>query len=77
MLKNSILSLKPSFGLSIEIWSGFSRLVCFNWVVNEVFTSFMIEENLWTHDKLDVLMRGNNIYREVITPKHTVYKKII
>ena len=26
--KNSII--KPSFGLSVEIWSQFFRLVCFN-----------------------------------------------
>ena len=75
MLKNSILSWKSSFGLSVEIWSGFSRLVCFKWLVNEVFTSFIIEKNLWTHDKLEVLMHEDNTYQEVITPKYTVYKK--
>ena len=26
------VSLKPYFELSAEVWSWFSRLVCFNWV---------------------------------------------
>ena len=30
-------SLKPSFRLSVEIWSRFSKLVCFNWVHNFKF----------------------------------------
>ena len=42
------VSLRPSFGLSVKIWSQFSRLVCFNWVRNEVFTSLILGKNLWT-----------------------------
>ena len=34
----------PSFGLSVEIWSGFSRLVCSNWVDNKIFTSLNLEK---------------------------------
>ena len=34
------VSLKPSFGLSVEIWKWFSRLVCFNWVQNKILASF-------------------------------------
>ena len=56
-----IVSWKPSFGLSVETWSRFSRLVCFNWVRNEVFTSFILEKTLWINDKLDVLMHEKNI----------------
>ena len=46
------VSLKPSFRLSVEIGSRFSELVCFNWVWNEVFTSLILEKNIWTHAKL-------------------------
>ena len=42
------VSLKPSFELSAEIWSRFSRLVCFNWKRNKVFTNFILGKNLWT-----------------------------
>ena len=71
MLKNSII--KP-FGLSVKIWSWFFRLVYFNWVHDKVFTSFLLEKNLWTYDKLDMLMYGKNILGEVATLKYTVYK---
>ena len=46
------VSLKPSFRLSVEMWSRFSELVCFNWVWNEVFTSLILEKNIWTHAKI-------------------------
>ena len=55
--------------------SPFSRLVCFNYVCNEVFTSFLLENNIWTHDKLDVPMHEKNVLWEVATPKYTVYKE--
>ena len=55
------VSIKHSFGLSVKIWSQFSRLVCFNWVRNEVFTSFILEKNLWIHDKLHVLIHEKKI----------------
>ena len=69
------VSLKPSFGLSVERWSWLSRLVCFNWLPPEVFTSFPLEKNLWTYDKPDIVMHENNILWEVTIPKYTVYKK--
>ena len=47
--------LKP-FGLSV--WNWFSRLVCF------VFTSFLLEKNLWTHDKLDIRMHKKKTYEK-------------
>ena len=46
--------LKPSCKFSVEIWSPLSRLASFNWVQNDVSTSFISEKNLWIHDKLDV-----------------------
>ena len=68
--------LKPSFELSVKI-NRFSRLVCFNWVCNKFFTSLILEKNLWTFDKLDVLKHKKYVLWEVATPKHTVYKKRI
>ena len=70
------VSLRPSFGLSVKIWSQFSRLVCFNWVRNEVFTSLILGKNLWTWQtrRTDA---WNNIFWEVTTSKYMVYKKII
>ena len=62
-----IVSLNPSSGLSAEIWSRFSRLVCFNWVHNEVFPSFVLEI-------LDLLMHEKNILLELTTPKYTICK---
>ena len=62
------VSLKP-FGLSVEIWSWFSRLASFYWVCNEDFTSFILETNLWTHDKLDIIMHEKDILWEVATLK--------
>ena len=38
-LKKTV-SLKPSLGLSVEIWSRFFRLVCFNWVHKSLPASF-------------------------------------
>ena len=70
-----LVSLKPSFGLSVEIWSQFSRLYCFDGVRNKVFTSLILEKNLWIHGKLDGLTHEKNILSEVKTPKYTVYKK--
>ena len=61
------VSLKP-FGLSVEIWSWFSRLASFYWVCNKDFTSFL-ETNLWTHDKLDIIMHEKDILWEVATLK--------
>ena len=69
------VSLQTSFGLFVEIWSWFSKLVCFNWVRIEVFTSLLIEKNLWTYGKLDILMHEKNILWELTTPKYTVYIK--
>lgn len=66
--------LKPFFGLSIKIWSRFSRLVFFNWVCNKVFTSFILEKNFWIHDRLNVFMHEKNISSEVAISKHTVYQ---
>ena len=66
-----------SFGLSVEIWGRFYRLVCFNWVRNKVSMSFILEKSFWIHDKLDILMHEKNILWEVKTPKYTVYKKKI
>ena len=71
------VSIKSSFWLSAEMWSRFSRLVCFNSVRHKNFTSFVLEKNLWIYDKLDILMHENNILSEVTTPKYTVYKNII
>ena len=68
------VSLKP-FGVSIEIWSQFHRLVCFDWVHKKVFTSFILEKNPWAHDKQDILMHENNILWEVTAPKYTVLTK--
>ena len=47
---------KPSFGLSVKIWGQFSSLVCFNWVHNKIFTSFILEKPLWTCHKLHILI---------------------
>ena len=68
------VSLKPSFRLSVKLWSRFPRLVCFNWATNEVFNSFILEMILWIHDKLDVLMHENIVW-EVTILKYKVYKK--
>ena len=59
MLKK--VSLKP-FRLSVEIWNQFSRFVCFNRVCNKVFTSLILVKNLWTHEKLDILMHEIRIF---------------
>ena len=75
--RKKTVSIKSSFGLPVEMWSRFSRLVCFNSVRNKIFTSFILEKNLWIYDKLDILMHENNILSEVTTPKYTVYKNII
>ena len=56
--------LKCSFGLSVETLSWFSRLVSFDYIGKEVFTSFISEKNLWTNDKIDVLMYKKNIYEK-------------
>ena len=66
------VSLKPCFGLSVEIWSRFSRFV----LCNRVFTSFLLRKNLWIFDKLDLLIHEKNISWEVATPNYTVHKKI-
>ena len=31
------VSLKPSFAFSVEIWSWFSSLVCFSWILDYKF----------------------------------------
>ena len=62
-------SLKPSFQLPVAIWSPFSGLICFNGVHKKIFTSSLLEENLWTYDKLDVLMHEKHILWEVTAPK--------
>ena len=41
----------------------------------EVFTSFILEKNLWAHKKLEILIHENNTLWEVTTPKYTVGKK--
>ena len=48
-------------------WNMKSVFQVSNWVHNKVFTSFILEMNLWTHDKPDVLMHENNILWEVTT----------
>ena len=54
-----MVSLK-SFRLSVETLSRFSRLSWFNWVWNKDFTSFVLEKNLWTQDKLDSYAEKNH-----------------
>ena len=56
--------LKCSFGLSVETLSWFSRLVSFDYIGKDILTSFILEKNLWTNDKIDVLMYKKNIYEK-------------
>ena len=73
MVKNRII--KTFFWTSVEIWSRFFRLVCFNCVRKEVFTSFILEKNLWTNDKIRCTYVWKEYLCEVKTTKYTVYKK--
>ena len=42
---------------------------------SKIFTGFILENNLWIHDKLDAPMPEKNILWEVTTTKYAVYKK--
>ena len=73
--KNTGPSSCRSIPISELQWFNSSRLICFNWACNKVFTSFLLEMNLWKYDKSEVFMHKKNSLWEVTKAKCTVYKK--
>ena len=73
MFKNSInKSLLYTF--SIEIWSQFSNLVCFNWVYTSLsFCELHFRKESLAHDRLDIIMHENNVLWEVTMLKYRIY----
>ena len=53
------VSLKPFLDFLLTYEVNFSRLVYFSWVRKKVFTSFILEKNVWIHDKLDILTHNH------------------